>query len=95
MRVCVRVRACMHVLQFLHHVFMFFLLILYEKIIMLHKARCVKKNGVGKGRRCRQKKKKKKKKKEYQTFLSDYFHFLVIKFSVYLNRHVFVMVYQK
>ena len=28
---------------------------------MLHKARYVKKNGVGKGRRCRQKKKKKKK----------------------------------
>ena len=28
---------------------------------------------------------------EYQNFLSENFHFLVIKFSVYLNRHVFVM----
>ena len=24
-------------------------------------------------------------------FLSENFHFLVVKFSVYLNRHVFVM----
>ena len=30
---------------------------------------------------------------KYQTFLSENFHFLVVKFSVYLNRHVFVMVY--
>ena len=28
---------------------------------------------------------------EYQNFLSENFHFLVVKFSVYLNRHVFVM----
>ena len=27
----------------------------------------------------------------YQNFLSEKFHFLVVKFSVYLNRHVFVM----
>ena len=32
---------------------------------------------------------------KFQIFLSDFFffffHFLVVKFSVYLNRHVFVM----
>ena len=28
---------------------------------------------------------------KYQTFLSENFHFLVLKFSVYLNRLVFVM----
>ena len=28
---------------------------------------------------------------KYQNFLSKNFHFLVVKFSVYLNRHVFVM----
>ena len=28
---------------------------------------------------------------KYQNFLSENFHFLVIKFSVYLNRHVFEM----
>ena len=28
---------------------------------------------------------------EYQIFLSEHFQFLVVKFSVYLNRHVFVM----
>ena len=28
---------------------------------------------------------------EYQNFLSENFHFLVGIFSVYLNRHVFVM----
>ena len=28
----------------------------------------------------------------YQNFLSENFHFLVVKFSIYLNRHVFVMV---
>ena len=31
------------------------------------------------------------KQEKYQTFLSENFHFLVIKFSVYLNRHVFLM----
>ena len=29
--------------------------------------------------------------KKYQNFLSENFHLLVVKFSVYLNRHVFVM----
>ena len=29
--------------------------------------------------------------KKYQSFLSETFHFLVVKFSVYLNRRVFVM----
>ena len=33
------------------------------------------------------------KNEEYQNFLSEYFHFLVVKLSVYLNRHVFVMSY--
>ena len=28
---------------------------------------------------------------KYQYFSSDNFHFLVVRFSVYLNRHVFVM----
>ena len=28
---------------------------------------------------------------KYQFFLSEKFHFLVVKFSIYLNRHVFVM----
>ena len=28
---------------------------------------------------------------KYQNFLSENFHFLVVEFSVYLNRHVFVM----
>ena len=28
---------------------------------------------------------------KYQNFSSENFHFLVIKFSVYLNRRVFVM----
>ena len=28
---------------------------------------------------------------EYQNFLSENFHFLLVKCSVYLNRHVFVM----
>ena len=28
---------------------------------------------------------------KYQDFLSEIFHFLVVKFSVYLNRRVFVM----
>ena len=28
---------------------------------------------------------------KYQKFLSENFHFLLVKFSVYLNRHVFVM----
>ena len=30
-------------------------------------------------------------KKKYQNFLSENFHFLIVKFSIYLNRHVFVM----
>ena len=29
--------------------------------------------------------------KKYQKFLSEFSHFLVVKFSVYLNRNVFVM----
>ena len=29
--------------------------------------------------------------KKYKNFLSENFHFLVVKFSVYLNRGVFVM----
>ena len=29
---------------------------------------------------------------KYENFLSENFQFLVVKFSVYLNRHVFVMV---
>ena len=32
---------------------------------------------------------------KYQKFLSKNFHFLVVKFSVYLNRHVFVMFSQR
>ena len=31
---------------------------------------------------------------KYQNFLSENFHFLVVKFSVYLNRHVFVMTFK-
>ena len=31
--------------------------------------------------------------KNYQKFLSENFHFWVVKFSVHLNRHVFVMSY--
>ena len=30
--------------------------------------------------------------KNIKNFLSESFHFLGIKFSVYLNRHVFVMI---
>ena len=30
---------------------------------------------------------------KYQNFLSENFHFLVVKFSVYLNRRVFVMLH--
>ena len=29
--------------------------------------------------------------KKYQTFLSETFQFLEVKFSIYLNRRVFVM----
>ena len=29
---------------------------------------------------------------KYQDFLSENFHFWVVKFSVHLNRHVFVMI---
>ena len=28
---------------------------------------------------------------KYQIFLSENFPFLVVKFSIYLNRHVFIM----
>ena len=28
---------------------------------------------------------------KYQSFLSEFFHVLEVKFSIYLNRHVFVM----
>ena len=28
---------------------------------------------------------------KYENFLSENFHFLVVKFSIYLNRRVFVM----
>ena len=28
---------------------------------------------------------------KYQNFLSEKFHFLVVKFAIYLNRRVFVM----
>ena len=31
---------------------------------------------------------------KYQNFLSDFFSFLVVKFSIYLNRRVFGMVLQ-
>ena len=37
----------------------------------------------------------KQKYEKYQNFLSEIFHFLVVKFSVYLNRHVFVMHVQR
>ena len=30
---------------------------------------------------------------KYQSFLSENFQFLEVKFSIYLNRHVFVMIY--
>ena len=30
---------------------------------------------------------------KYQNLLSEKFHFLVVKFTVYLNRHVFVMIF--
>ena len=32
--------------------------------------------------------------KKYQNFLSENFHFLVVKFSVYLIRHVFLMIFK-
>ena len=38
--------------------------------------------------------KKKNKKKKKSEFLSENFHFSVVKFSVYLNRRVFVMRYK-
>ena len=31
--------------------------------------------------------------KNIWIFLSEIFHFLVVEFSVYLNRHVFVMIF--
>ena len=43
MRVCVRAGACMHAFAIPSSCFYVFLLISYEKIIMLHKARYVKK----------------------------------------------------
>ena len=33
--------------------------------------------------------------KKYQNILSENFLFLVVKFSIYLNRHVFIMMYSK
>ena len=33
--------------------------------------------------------------KNIRVFLSDFFQFLEVKFSVYLNRHVFVMLEKK
>ena len=33
--------------------------------------------------------------KKYQSFLSENFLFLEVKFSIYLNRRVFIMVQQK
>ena len=33
----------------------------------------------------------KKKREKYHNFLSENFHFLVVNFSVYLNRYVLVM----
>ena len=72
MHACVRARAGMQArFAIPSSRFYVFLLILYEKTIMLHKARYVKKNGVGKGRRCRQKKKKKKKKKKTTALLES------------------------
>ena len=32
---------------------------------------------------------------KYQSFLSETFQFLEVKFSIYLNRHVFVMLKQQ
>ena len=32
---------------------------------------------------------------EYENFLSENFYFLVVTFSVYLNRHVFIMIYMR
>ena len=34
-----------------------------------------------------------KKHEQYQSFLSENFPILVVKFSIYLNKHVFVMVH--
>ena len=33
--------------------------------------------------------------KKYQNFSFENFHFLVVKFSIYLNRHIFVMTYTR
>ena len=35
-----------------------------------------------------------KKYKKYQNFLSENFPFLIVKFSIYLNRRVFVMFFK-
>ena len=32
--------------------------------------------------------------KKYQSFLSENFQFLEVKFSIYLNRHVFLMMFR-
>ena len=35
-----------------------------------------------------------KKYEKYQNFISENFPFLFVKFSIYLNRHVFIMILQ-
>ena len=42
---------------------------------------------------CFEQKYEKKKSKKNQNFLSENFIFLIVKFSIYLNRHVFVMIF--
>ena len=65
MHACVRARTGMHArFAIPSSRFYVFLLILYEKIIMLHKARCVKKMESERGGGADKKKKKKKKKKK-------------------------------
>ena len=65
MHACVRARTGMHArFAIPSSRFYVFLLILYEKIIMLHKARCVKKKWSRKGEEVPTKKKKKKRKKK-------------------------------
>ena len=32
---------------------------------------------------------------KYQNFLSENFYFLVVNFSVYLNRHIFIMRFRR
>ena len=65
MHACVRARTGMHArFAIPSSRFYVFLLILYEKIIMLHKARCVKKKMESERGGGADKKKKKKKKKK-------------------------------